>query len=62
MTEKRTVKVLKLVKPVGEVSWKDLAKLLRDVRYRVFRLENLAVSDKYLAFHLWRTGRTGEFV
>jgi IS605 OrfB family transposase len=63
MAEKRPVKVLKLevLKPVGDMSWPELGKLLRDVRYRVFRLGNLAVSERYLAFHLWRTGRTEKF-
>ena len=59
MAKKRHVKVLKIeiLKPAGDLSWKELAKLLRDVRYRVFRLANLAVSEAYLNFHLYRTGR-----
>lgn len=63
MAAGRHTKVLKLdiLKPVGGLSWKDLSKTLRDVRYRTFRLANLAVSEAYLAFHLWRTGRADEF-
>ena len=46
---KRITKVLKLeiLKPAGEMKWAQLAKLLRDARYRVFRLANLAVSEAY---------------
>jgi len=64
MSEDRHVKVLKLevLKPTGDISWKELGALLRDVRYRVFRLANLAVSEAYLSYHLWRTGRTEQFV
>lgn len=60
---KRHAKVLRLqiLKPADNRSWAELAKLLRDVRYRVFRLANLAVSENYLSFHLWRTGRQEEF-
>lgn len=58
----RTVKVLKLriLKPVGS-DWDQLGQTLRDTRYRVFRLANLAISECYLNFHLWRTGRTSDF-
>lgn len=56
-------KVLKLqvLKPVGGTAWQDLAKLLRDVRYRVFRLANLAMSEAYLNFHLRRIGKSSDF-
>ncbi len=47
---------LKVVKPVN-LTWPELAALLRKTRYRVFRLGNLAISDAYLQFQLWRTGR-----
>jgi len=59
MSEQRHTKVLRLeiLKPTDGLSWKELAQLLRDVRYRVFRLGNLAVSEAYLAYHLHRTGR-----
>ena len=59
----KVTKVLKLpiIKPAGEMSWADLGKLLRDVRYRVFRLANLAVSEAYLNFHLWRTKKTEDY-
>lgn len=62
-TPKRHVKVLRLqiLKPAGEMTWDQLGKLLREVRYRTFRLANLAVSELYLAFHFWRTGRADEF-
>jgi len=61
--QKRHTKVLRLriLKPAGEMSWKELGALLRDARYRVYRLANLAVSEAYLNFHLWRTGRADEF-
>lgn len=54
----RHIKVLKLhiLKPAGDMSWKDLSTILRDTRYRVFRLANLAVSEAFLAFHHRRTG------
>ena len=63
MGDGRHVKVLKLqiLKPAGEMRRDELSKLLGDVRYRVFRLANLVVSEAYLGFHLWRTGRTDEF-
>ncbi len=60
---KRHVKVLRLqiLKPAGDMTWDQLGKLLREARYRTFRLANLAVSELYLAFHFWRTGRAEEF-
>jgi len=63
MPAKTHVKVLRLqiLKPADDTKWKDLAKSLRDVRYRVFRLANLVVSEAYLNFHLWRSERTSEF-
>lgn len=59
---KRHVKVARfqILKPTGEMTWKQLAKLLCDARYRVFRLANLAVSENYLNFHMFRTGRATE--
>ena len=59
----KAIKVLKLpiIKPAGEMSWDELGKLLRDVRYRVFRLANLAVSEAYLNFHLWRTKKAEDY-
>lgn len=56
---KRHVKVARfqILKPTGDMTWKQLAKLLRDARYRVFRLANLAVSENYLNFHMFRTRR-----
>jgi putative transposase len=59
----RTHKVLKLriIKPTNGMSWDELGKMLRDVRYRVFRLANLAVSEAYLNFHLFRTKRSADF-
>jgi len=60
---RRHVKVLKLqiLKPVSGESWTELGALLRDARYRTFRLANLIVSEAYLNFHLFRTGKTEEF-
>ncbi len=50
--QKRLTKVLKLkiIKPV-DGSWDTLGALLSDVRYRVYRLANLAISEHYLCFH-----------
>lgn len=61
--QKRIVKVarFRILKPAGDLPWDDLGQLLRDARYRVYRLGNLAVSEAYLNFHLWRTGRAAEF-
>ena len=56
--KKKTIfKVAKfrILKPAGEMTWDELGRMLRDVRYRVYRLANLAVSEAYLSFHLWRT-------
>lgn len=49
-------KVLKLhiLKPADGMTWPELGKLLKDVRYRVFRLANLMVSEAYLDFHRLR--------
>lgn len=59
MPPQRHTKVLRLeiLKPVGDMTWKELSKLLRDVQYRVFRLANMAMSERYLGFYLVRTGR-----
>ncbi len=43
--------------PADGLTWSELDALLRDVRYRVHRLANLAVSEAYLGFYLWRTGQ-----
>jgi len=63
MDEPRITKVLKLhiLKPADTLTWKELGDILRDTRYRVFRLANLAVSEAYLHFHLWRTGKNDLF-
>ena len=62
MPDNRITKVLKLeiLKPADGMTWNELGQRLRDVRYRVFRLANLAVSEAYLNFHRWRTGRDTE--
>lgn len=59
---KRHVKVLKLriLKPSGAMTWKELGSALRETRYRVFRLANLAVSENYLEFHKKRTNDPSE--
>lgn len=61
--EKRLVKVAKfrIIKPAGDMSWDELGETLREVRYRVFRLANMAVSEAYMGFHAWRSGKTAEF-
>jgi IS605 OrfB family transposase len=60
---KTTFKVTKyrILKPVGDMTWNELGQILRDARYRVYRLANLAVSEAYLNFHLFRTGQAEEF-
>ena len=60
---KTIVKVARyrILKPAGEMTWGQLGKMLRDVRYRVFRLANLAVSEAYLNFHMFRSGRSDQF-
>lgn len=52
---------IRILKPCDGMTWNELGQLLRDARYRVFRLANLTVSEAYLNFHLWRTGRSQEF-
>jgi len=58
MDAKRLNKVLKLdiVKPLGAMTWPELGAMLRTVRYRVFRLANIAITEKY---QNWRAG-TGQ--
>ena len=51
----------RVLKPVGGMNWDELGEMLREARYRVFRLANLAVSEAYLNFHLFRTGKSEEF-
>jgi IS605 OrfB family transposase len=46
---------LRILKPADGRTWAQLGQLLYDVRYRVFRLANLALSENYLAFHLFRS-------
>ncbi len=52
---------LHILKPVGGMTWDELGKMLREVRYRTYRLANLAVSEAYLGFHLFRTGKAEQF-
>ncbi len=49
---KRLQKVTKfqIVKPVN-MTWSEFGKMLRDVRYRLSRLANMAVSEAYQNFH-----------
>ena len=56
---KKSFKVVKfrIDKVTGQMQWREFTRLLYDVRYRVFRLANLVVSEKYLGFHLFRTGK-----
>ncbi len=44
------VATFQIVKPVN-MDWREFRKLLRDVRYRLWRLGNMAVSEAYLTFH-----------
>jgi putative transposase len=50
----------KIDKVLGQMTWGEFKQLLKDVRYRVFRLANLVVSEAYLRFHLFRTGKDTE--
>ncbi len=43
-----------IVKPVNML-WPDFGKMLRDVRYRYWRLANMAVCENYMRFYQWRT-------
>ena len=56
---KRLQKVAKfqIVKPVN-MSWPELSKLLYNVRYRYWRLANMAVCENYMRFYRWRMGQT----
>lgn len=60
---KTLVKVtrLRILKPMGDMTWSELGQTLRDVRYRVFRLANLVISEAYLNFHAYRSGKSKEF-
>lgn len=62
MSAGRLNKVLKLeiLKPAEGMTWDELGTLLRAVRYRVYRLSNLAISERYRAFADWRAGRADE--
>jgi len=57
--EKRLQKVatFEIVKPV-RMSWSEFGKMLRDVRYRYWRLANMAVCENYMRFYQWRTQQT----
>jgi len=56
--ERRLQKVatFQIVKPVN-MSWSEFGKMLRDVRYRLYRLANMALSEKYLEFQKKRMGQ-----
>lgn len=58
---KRIAKVAKfrILKPAGEMTWDELGKILRDVRYRVYRLANLDVSEMYVHYKLSRKQKHG---
>lgn len=45
-----------IVKPVN-MTWPDFGKMVRDVRYRYWRLANMAVCENYMRFYQWRTGK-----
>lgn len=53
MASGRITKVLKLniLKPADGMSWSELGTMFRDVRYRVFRLANLMISESYLNYY-----------
>lgn len=44
-----------IVKPVN-MTWNEFGKIIRDVRYRYWRLANMAVCENYMRFYKWRTG------
>jgi len=60
-TEKRLQKVapFEIFKPVN-MSWSDFGKMLRDVRYRLYRLANMALSEKYLEFQKKKMGQSSQ--
>lgn len=43
----------RILKPAGDMKWKELGALLRDTRYRTFRLANMAIAERFHAFYLW---------
>ena len=51
----------RILKPAGDITWNQLGHVFREVRYRVYRLANLAVSEHYLNFHLYRTGNKADY-
>jgi len=44
------VATFQIVKPLN-MSWGELGKMLRNVRYRYWRLANMAVTESYIRFH-----------
>ncbi|MDH4201096.1 MAG: RNA-guided endonuclease TnpB family protein [Spirochaetia bacterium] len=52
------VEKFQIIKPVNNMTWEELGKMLRDVRYRFWRLANMAVCENYMRFYHWRTGKT----
>jgi len=51
----------RILKPAGDMTWKELGQLLRDARYRTFRMANLALSEAYLNFYLLKKGDLKEY-
>jgi IS605 OrfB family transposase len=64
LADGRNTKVIKLhiLKPADGMDWDELGTLLRDVRYRVFRLANLFISESYLNYHQARKNPGSEMV
>ena len=48
-----------IVKPVN-MAWPEFGKIIRDVRYRYWRLANMSVCENYMRFYRWRTGNKEE--
>jgi putative transposase len=46
-----------IIKPVN-MTWNEFGKIIRDVRYRYWRLANMAVCENYMRFYKWRTGQS----
>ena len=53
VSTKRAQKVTKfqIIKPLNNMAWSELGKILRDVRYRYWRLANMSVCENYMRFH-----------
>lgn len=61
MTDKeprlQKVATFQIIKPLN-MQWSEFGKMIRDVRYRYWRLANMALCENYMRFYQFRTGQT----